>query len=335
MHRVILVGSPRSQGRCALLADELFNACIEECPEDGVSIVSVASTQVKPCVGCDSCKPERDEPITYYDEEDPLLPVPCVVESEALFHHCVIEDDMNEVRKHLDAADELVVVVPVYFASVPAQLKALLDRLQPYYWTNLRTFPKRPAVVHVVGEGGDPHGFEPLLGTLDSALSVAGFRIELVLDWVGKISADGEITAEADEYEYLPVSADGLGAADEYAVAYEGGESDFSEEFVVDAGEACDSDEFISAEAYEWDEFDEEEAANTSSSSKPHLSLSGAGKGNASNNGPRNEAVSRSSSRSKQSRKPSGSNKRGKKSNGPAYGRKNTKKKGDGHGGRR
>ena len=188
MHRVILHGSCRADGRSAALADELFNACIEECPEDGVSIVSVSSTEVRPCIGCDECRAVAEEPIHVFEEGDPLLPQETVAESGALFHHCIIDDDMNEVRKHLDAADELIVVCPVYFASVPAQMKALLDRLQPYYFTDLRTRPKRPAVIHVVGAGGDPHGFEPLIGTVRSALSVAGFAVELVLDWVGKIA---------------------------------------------------------------------------------------------------------------------------------------------------
>lgn len=144
MHRVILHGSCRADGRSAALADELFNACIEECPDDGVSIVSVSSTEVGPCIGCDKCRAAADEPIHLFEEGDPLLPQEAVAESGALFHHCVIDDDMNEVRKHLDAADELIVVCPVYFASVPAQMKALLDRLQPYYFTDLRTRPKRP-----------------------------------------------------------------------------------------------------------------------------------------------------------------------------------------------
>ena len=65
---------------------------------------------------------------------------------------------MNEVRKHLDAADELIVVCPVYFASVPPQMQALLDRLQPYYFTDLRTRPKRPADIHVLGVGGAHQG---------------------------------------------------------------------------------------------------------------------------------------------------------------------------------
>ena len=61
MNRVIVVGSPRVEGRSAQLAEELFNACIDECPEDGVSIVSVASTQVGPCTGCDACRAALDE----------------------------------------------------------------------------------------------------------------------------------------------------------------------------------------------------------------------------------------------------------------------------------
>ena len=52
----------------------------------------------------------------------------------------------------------------------------------------------------MVGEGGDPHGFDPLVGTVRSAAAVAGFRLERVLDWVGKIDESGEIVAEADEY---------------------------------------------------------------------------------------------------------------------------------------
>lgn len=198
MHRVIVVGSPRAEGRSAALADELFQACIEECPEDGVSIVSVASVNVAPCVGCDGCRPTT-EPPEPPEEGDPLAPCAAIAASTACQHSCIIADDMDEVRKHLDAADELIVVCPVYFASAPAQMKALMDRLQPYFWSDVREQPKRPATLHVVGDGGDPHGFEPLVGTVRSAFGVAGFRLERVLDWVGKMSEDGEILAEAEE----------------------------------------------------------------------------------------------------------------------------------------
>ncbi len=209
MHRLILVGSPRVDGRSAHLADELFQTCMEDCPDDGVSVLSVASLDIKPCIGCDGCKSRcSDDEIPAPPEEgDPLTPCRLIARSNAEHHQCAINDDMCEVRKHLDAADELVVVSPIYFSSAPAQLTALLDRLQPYYRSNVRQLAHeenaRSAVLHVVGEGGDPHGFEPLVGLLCSALSVAGFNLGLIYDWVGKISEDGEITADADEYDVV------------------------------------------------------------------------------------------------------------------------------------
>ena len=103
-----------------------------------MSIVSVSSTEVRPCIGgCDECPRRRRGPSTCSGGRSAASGA--VAESGALVHHCVIDDDMNEVRKHLDAADELIVVCPVYFASVPAQMKALLDRLQTHYFTDLRT----------------------------------------------------------------------------------------------------------------------------------------------------------------------------------------------------
>lgn len=200
VNRVIVVGSPRVDGRSASLADELMYACIEECPEDVVSIVSVASTRVEPCRGCDACAHAAKEAPAAPEKGDPLEPHPAIVASDASLHQCVIDDDMSEVRKHLDAADELIVVSPVYFAGPPAQLKALLDRLQPYYRSDARTRAKRPMILHVIGEGGDPHGYDPLVGTVASAFAVAGFRLESIFDWVGKVSAEGDILGDPEEY---------------------------------------------------------------------------------------------------------------------------------------
>lgn len=265
MHRVIVVGSPRPDGRSASLADELFNACIEECPEDGVSIVSVASLEVAPCRGCDACREATAAPEKLPESEDNLAIMPLVAQSDAVLHRCVIHDDMTDVRKHIDAADELIVVTPVYFASVPAQLKSLMDRLQPYYWSNVRKQGRRPMVLHVVGEGGDPHGFEPLIGTVRSAFGAIGFDLELVLDWVGKIDETGEIVAEAEEYPIPPLggfagfSIDG----DEFEIVEIDGE--FPEGFSFDdfdfdpEGEDMFFDEYDFEDDEQASEFEEEE----------------------------------------------------------------------------
>lgn len=179
MNRLIVAGSPRSAGRSARLAELVFEACIEECPDDELALVPVSELSIAGCTGCDACKASEG-------------------------HVCVIEDDMVQVRELIDDAEELVVVSPVYFSGAPSQMKALLDRLQPYFWAGARHGEKRPATLHIVGEGGDPHGYGALVGEVRSALSCAGFSLVRVLDWVGKIDEAGEISSEADELVLEP-----------------------------------------------------------------------------------------------------------------------------------
>ena len=175
MKRLIIVGSPRSNGRSAHLAEMLFEACIDECPDDEVSLAPVSELAISACVGCDGCK-----------------------NSEG--HVCVFEDDMDEIREILDESDELIVVSPVYFSGAPAPMKALLDRLQPYFWTWEAGGNRRPMTLHIIGEGAGPNGYDALIDEVRAAGAVAGFRLDRIVDWVGKIDADGQIMAEGEEY---------------------------------------------------------------------------------------------------------------------------------------
>lgn len=211
MNRLIIVGSPRTDGRSAHLANMLFETCIEECPDDELALAPVSTLDVGGCTGCDACR-DNIAKLAELGEE--------AIDDD--FAPCVIDDDMQEIYELIDSADEITVVSPVYFAGPPSQLKALLDRLQPYYWTNARVEEKRPAVLHVVGEGGDPHGFSALVSIVRSALAVAGFRLETVFDWVGKIDNDGEITAEAE----VRSIEDFFAAADSASAPEQGAEGD-------------------------------------------------------------------------------------------------------------
>ena len=197
MKRVIVVGSPRSKGRSAHLAEMLFEANIDECPEDEIFLVPVSEVEVGPCIGCGACRKKME--VISCDEDGNEVP-----ESK---HRCIFDDDMQTLYDLLDDADELIVVSPIYFSGAPAPMKCVLDRLQPYFWASRevaleeRLANKRPATLHVVGEGNDPHGFDPLVSEVRSATAVAGFRLERVLDWVGKIDGSGEIIAEATVIE--------------------------------------------------------------------------------------------------------------------------------------
>ena len=56
MKRLILVGSPRTNGRSAHLAEMLFEANIDEHPEDELFLVPVSEVEIGPCIGCNACR---------------------------------------------------------------------------------------------------------------------------------------------------------------------------------------------------------------------------------------------------------------------------------------
>ncbi len=116
--------------------------------------------------------------------------------------HCVFEgrrpsnrrggfDDLLSV---VDDADAMLLVAPVFFAGPPSQLKAFLDRLQPFWAQRylLGTRPKlppearRPFELLVVGSGGDPFGYDPLVTCCRSALRMIDYELSSVHDFVGE-----------------------------------------------------------------------------------------------------------------------------------------------------
>lgn len=216
MKRLIIVGSPRTNGRSAHLAEMIFESNIDEHPEDELFLVPVSEVEVGPCIGCNGCR--ETSGVILKDEDG--------AEVTVQRHRCVFDDDMQMLYDVLDDVDEVTVVSPLYFSGAPAPMKCVLDRLQPYFWANARAAEKRPAELHVIGEGGDPHGFMPLLTEVKSALAVAGFRLEKVFDWVGKIDENGEITAEAavvDTASSAPAGIGGHGGSEDRE-GYEGRE---------------------------------------------------------------------------------------------------------------
>ena len=159
---LIISGSVRNEGKCHALACEL-QSCFEKQAksknENAPYCFSFANNiDIDPCLACDCCK--------FKDG-------------------CIIEDDMQGLYSKIENSTSLSLISPVYFAGPSAQLKALLDRLQPYFWQEVRFQQKRPAELFVVGDGGDPHGFEPLVGIVKSALSVAGFELLSVHPLIG------------------------------------------------------------------------------------------------------------------------------------------------------
>ena len=190
MQRVIIIGSPRNTGRSVMLAEEIFEDCIDTYPDDEVILIPLFEISVGACQGCMSCRKKVD--IHYFNPDGK--------ESIRSGYRCIFDDDMAELYDLFESADELIIVTPVYFSGNTSLLKAMLDRMQPYYWDTTQRKIKRPALLHVVGEGGDPYGYSPLVTEIASALGLAGFSLEKIVDWVGKIDDSNEITEDGKQY---------------------------------------------------------------------------------------------------------------------------------------
>lgn len=97
---LILSGSPRKNGNSDILCDEFVRGATES--GNDVEKIRVSAKEIHPCIACYHCRDNGGE--------------------------CVFKDDMEEVLQKMIDADVLVLASPVYFYSVDAQLKAVIDR---------------------------------------------------------------------------------------------------------------------------------------------------------------------------------------------------------------
>ena len=105
---LILSGSPRKGGNSDLLCDEFMRGAKES--GNNVTKINVASKKIAPCHACYFCGEHGGE--------------------------CVYKDDMAEILQAMIDADVLVLASPVYFYSIDAQMKAVIDR-SVARWTNI------------------------------------------------------------------------------------------------------------------------------------------------------------------------------------------------------
>lgn len=96
---LILSGSPRKNGNSDILCDEFMKGAKEGGNE--VEKIRVSEKNIGYCRACYACKGTGI---------------------------CAIKDDMGEVLQKMIDADVIVLASPVYFYSIDAQLKALIDR---------------------------------------------------------------------------------------------------------------------------------------------------------------------------------------------------------------
>ena len=106
---LIFSGSPRKGGNSDLLCDEFLRGALEN--GNAAEKIRVAEKKIGYCRGCYYCVPNNGE--------------------------CAIRDDMKEILQKMIDADVIVLASPVYFYSIDAQLKTVLDRTVAR-WTEVK-----------------------------------------------------------------------------------------------------------------------------------------------------------------------------------------------------
>lgn len=101
---LVLSASPRKGGNSDTLCEEFLRG-VREAGHDAEKIF-LRDRKIGYCTGCEAC---------------------------TRTHQCVQKDDMAEILDKMVKADVIVLSTPVYFYTMDAQMKTLIDRTVPRY----------------------------------------------------------------------------------------------------------------------------------------------------------------------------------------------------------
>ena len=102
---LILEGSPRPNGNSCILSGEFARGAEEAGCH--VERLPVARKKISGCLGCNACYRNGGT--------------------------CVQKDDMEQIRAKMLEADVIVLASPIYFYSMTAQMKTVIDRSYAFY----------------------------------------------------------------------------------------------------------------------------------------------------------------------------------------------------------
>lgn len=174
MKIVVLTGSPRKNGNSAYLAEQFIKGAEEKGYE--VFRFDCAFKQVEPCRACNRCG--MDGP-------------------------CIFNDDFQELRPHLIEADMVVFATPMYYFSISAQMKRVIDR---FYAINgqIKGASKKAAFLMTYADTSSKEA-EPMLVHYHTLMDYLGWTS------VGEIVASGVWTAGSIRNTDYPQQAYQLG----------------------------------------------------------------------------------------------------------------------------
>jgi len=100
-----IVCSPRQGGNTEIMVKEALGSAGDAGAQ--TELVSVSDKNIAPCDGCNGCRKTGI---------------------------CLIKDDMQAIYHQMETSDAIIFGSPVYFGSVSAQGKAVMDRTFAFLW---------------------------------------------------------------------------------------------------------------------------------------------------------------------------------------------------------
>ncbi|UCG79391.1 MAG: flavodoxin family protein [Nitrospirota bacterium] len=104
MKVLAILGSPRADGNSERLLKEAVRGIEEE--GHAITVLRPSEMDLSPCTNCGECDNTGE---------------------------CIIDDDMSRVYEAIRSHERFIVASPIFFFSVSAQLKALIDRCQAFW----------------------------------------------------------------------------------------------------------------------------------------------------------------------------------------------------------
>ncbi len=150
---VVIQGSPRPDGNCGIIAGWVAETA--KARDISVEVLYLDDLILHPCIGCYRCFNEGV---------------------------CTFEDDMDAIYRALEHASLLVVCSPVYTNTVPAGLKAVMDRCQALHArrTIAKRMPsqkyRRGIFFSVAGRVGEEN-FAAILPVAEAFFSLVGYPL--------------------------------------------------------------------------------------------------------------------------------------------------------------
>ena len=177
-----LLGSPRKKGNTAALADQINKGA--EKAGAVVESLYLNGMQIKPCQGCYACQ-AAERP------------------------GCAVDDDMQQIYPRLLNADAWVIASPVYWFTMSAQMKTVLDRCFALFNEGQLQSPFAGKRIAIAMSYGDTDAFSSgcvnALRTFQDAFSYVGAEI------VGMVYGTAEEPGEIKSNLGLMQQAEELG----------------------------------------------------------------------------------------------------------------------------